>query len=1131
MRYLLLILGTLVCCNLFAQYSDSSNYYKNKYHIEEAKFLISENNTVEAVKHLLLALPSDTSNYNRSEYAEVLQTLHNTYYNYRSSKMEIPIPGYPSDTKFTDDGKYIGSISYITDNKTSLYIFDAATGQRVNKNLLEDFNPRHFTFSPSSSEVAVWKENRIEEWDILTEKISTMVTLTENNIFSCKYSPCGTKLYLLLDNGKMNCLHLDGTNIKQLELGSSRIRKFHLSENGERVLLDCGGTIEVWDLNSQTKISSTKGDKYHMAFSPDGNSIIVDGFRKDFVIDANTGDIKDTLNKVMRSEFSKDGDYIYGQSLEKSNTITLFYKKNLEQCISIDCNYNSIPVANSKLTQFISISTNKINVHSGLEPDMLMYHNGNILGIDISKDNSMVATCANDSTAKIWEIATGEIIGKPLLHDRKVVEKVKFSPDGKILATLSRDDNKVTLWDVKSGNALPVNILHKRDILDMDISPCGNYLATSGKDCIVKCWDVNSGNIALELKGHSAKVNAVKYSPCGKYIYSASNDANIIKWDASTGKILGRMMSSSGAGIAGIAMSNDGTILASRTYDHRIRMWDTGTGKELSGRNNEGAAHNNWIYELNFSEDGKWLASTSADSTLHVYDTSNGELVSEPFRFGGHAQSAKFIQNDSILAVSCWDCKIYFIDTKTWEIQPQTIGMKRRVQNMSLSPNKKFMATSVLFNPLNIWKIHTPAEIAEYYKETAPYNSAIEGSNIVTDPQFYKSAYFTRLASYEYKKEDFYKAKELLKNVKDDFYGAAKLKSNVFYKTDGLALNLSVKYVCCYSGCGKYLITTGDSTITVLDAKDFTKVYETNHNLKKYFPIVISTSNCGTYFALADHHSFGIYNVKDGKLVYGPFAANDFISNIKFFGKEKILIEKFDKNFRTLPMTVMDLKTQQTTEIEFINGSWSNAISDDGKYLIFSDPMNYTYLYEIGKENKLIFTGGAKGSPSIYSTISGNGKHFAYTTGKCNINTGKLSNNIVEIRDVKKQNLVMDPLMFDENIINIKLTEDGKAIYVLLSSNRDGNQRVIKYNIGNTEPIFEYTLDPTPGSSYMNLHISRDGNHISVTGTNTVVLTKYGKLAAPIYEGDTEGFSPCGNYLIHKIKGEKVDILKFKGYF
>ena len=49
--------------------------------------------------------------------------------------------------------------------------------------------------------------------------------------------------------------------------------------------------------------------------------------RKDFVIDANTGDIKDTLNNVMRSEFSKDGNYIYGQSLGKSNTITLFYKK------------------------------------------------------------------------------------------------------------------------------------------------------------------------------------------------------------------------------------------------------------------------------------------------------------------------------------------------------------------------------------------------------------------------------------------------------------------------------------------------------------------------------------------------------------------------------------------------------------------------------------------------------------------------------------------------------------------------------------------------------------------------------------------------------------------------------------
>lgn len=1131
MRHLLLILATLACCSLFAQHSDSSNYYKNRYHIEEAKYQISENNTTDAVKHLLLALPSDTSKYKDSENREVLQMLHYLYYNSSSTRMEIPIPGHPSGTKFTDDGKYIGSISYISDNKTSLYIFDAATGKRVNKNLLEDFNPRYFTFSPSSAKVAVWKEKRIEEWDILTEKISTMIKLTENNIFGCKYSPCGTKLYLLLDNGKMSCLHLDGTNVEKLELGSSRIREFHLSNDGERVLLDCGETIEVWDLNSQTKISSTKGNKFHIFFSPDGNSIIANGVSKDYIIDANTGNVKDSLNKVLRSEFSRDGNYIYGQSLEKNNTITVFDAKNFRHLTAIDCNYSSVPIANFNLTQLISYSTDKFNIHSGLDLNKKMIHNGNILGIDISKDNSMVATCANDSTAKIWDIATGELIGKPLVHDRKVVDKVMFSPNGKILATLLRNDNKVTLWDVKCGKELPANIYHNKDILDMDISPCGNYIATCGKDYTIKCWNINNGNMEIELKQHTAKVNAVKYSPCGKYIYSASNDASIIKWDASTGKILSRMMSSSGAGIAVIALSNEGTILASCTYDHTTHIWDTGTGKELSGRNIENAVHNKWIYELNFSEDGKWLASTSADSTLHVYNTSNGELVSEPFKFGGQAHSAKFIGDDSILAVSCWDGNIYFIDTKTWEILPQTIGMKRRVQNMVLSPNKEFMATSVLFNPLNIWKIHSPAEIVEHYKETPPYNCAIEESNIVTDPQFYKSAYFTRLASYEYRKGDFYGAKEQLKNVKDDFYGAAKLKSNVYYKTDGLALNLDDKYVCSYSGCGNYLITAGDSTIAVLDAKNFNEVYEISHNFKKSLPGIVSTSKCGTYFAVADFVSLGIYNVKDGKLAYGPYTFNDIITNVKFLGKEKILIEKHDKKYRILPMTVMDLKTQNTSEIEFTNGPWSNSISDNGKYLIFSDPMYYTYLYEIGKENKLIFTGGAKGSPSIYSTISGNGKHFAYTTGKCNINTGKVSNNIVEIRDVKKQKPVMDPLVFDVNIINIKLTEDGKAIYVLLSTNKNGNQRVIKYNIGNTEPIFVYTLDPTPGSSYINLHISTDGNHISVTGRNTIVLTKEGKLAAPIYEDHTDGFSPCGNYLVQQNRDRNMNILKFKGDF
>lgn len=1131
MRQLLLILASITCCTLLAQQKDSSDFYRYKYHIEEAKYQISHHNTTDAVKHLLLVLPADYKNTEDSSYQEALNLLQHIYYSCRNTSMKIQMTGYPSGVKYTDDGKYIGAVNYIGKELTQLYIFDTKTGQRVNKEMPEDINPESFCFSPKSDKVTIWSDNHIEEWDILTSKVSAMITLTENKVIQCEYSPCGTKLYVLLDNREFKCIYLKENKITDYDFENNTIHRFQLGNNGKRILIHGNENAQVWDLERNAKLFESRGNKYHAALSPEGNMIVInDKKSNNFVIDVKSRSLKFEIDNVLRPVFSADGKYIYGQSTKKRGTISIFDARNGSLITEVDNNCKSIPAGNSNLSFFVTNDNNSIYIESGLNQGYSMNHDGNILCIDISSDNSMAATCANDSTAKIWDVATGEIIGKPLVHDRKVVEKVMFSPDSKILASLAGNDNKVNLWDVKTGNALPIDIKHTKQILDMEFSPCGNYLVTSGIDWTIHRWDIKNGNSPIYLKGHSAKVNDVKYSPYGKYIYSASNDGSIIKWDAASGSIL-KKMKNSGTGVAGISLSNDGKIIASYTYSHRISIWDTETGKLLSGRNSKDAAHNGLIYELNFSKGGKWIASTSADSTLRVIDSYNGNPVCEPVKFPDKVVSAKFILNDSILAVSCWDSYIYFIETSNWTKMPFAIENERRTQEMALSPNGKFMATSILFNPLKLWKINTPEEIVEHYRETSPFNTPIEESRVVSDPQFYRSAYYAILASNEFDKGNYKEAKELLKNVSDGYHDADRLKSRVYYKTDGLALSLDKIYAASYSACGKYLFVAGDSTILVLNANDFSKVYEIEHNLRTPFPAAVTSSYCGNYFAVADYTSFSVFNLSNGELVYGPFIPGDIISKIKFLGNGKMLIEKIDQNLRLMPMSLMDLKTQKTMTIKSVNGPWDNSISDDGKYLIFSDPMFYTYLYEIGKENKLIFTGGAKGFPLNMSAISGNGNYFAYTTGYCSKEDGNLSNNILEIRDVKNKKHAMDPIEFEENIVSIRITNDGEYIYVLLNADKNGNQKIIKYRIGNGSPVFEYALDATPGWSYMGMFISKDGNYISVTGNNTVVIDKEGKLASPVYEFRTKGFSPCGNYLIDNSLGSKLNIIKLKGDF
>ena len=109
MKQLLLILASITCCTLLAQQKDSSDFYRYKYHIEEAKYQISHHNTTDAVKHLLLVLPADYKNTEDSSYQEALNLLQHIYYSCRNTSMKIQMTGYPSGVKFTNDGKYIGA--------------------------------------------------------------------------------------------------------------------------------------------------------------------------------------------------------------------------------------------------------------------------------------------------------------------------------------------------------------------------------------------------------------------------------------------------------------------------------------------------------------------------------------------------------------------------------------------------------------------------------------------------------------------------------------------------------------------------------------------------------------------------------------------------------------------------------------------------------------------------------------------------------------------------------------------------------------------------------------------------------------------------------------------------------------
>src|SRR5262249_58283312 len=71
---------------------------------------------------------------------------------------------------------------------------------------------------------------------------------------------------------------------------------------------------------------------------------------------------------------------------------------------------------------------------------------------------------------------------------KDAVWAVHFSPDGKVLATASRDGT-VRLFELATGKTLAMLEGHEGDVHQAAFAPDGKTLATAGEDRTVRFWD------------------------------------------------------------------------------------------------------------------------------------------------------------------------------------------------------------------------------------------------------------------------------------------------------------------------------------------------------------------------------------------------------------------------------------------------------------------------------------------------------------------------------------------------------------------------------------------------------------------------------------------------------------------
>jgi WD40 repeat protein len=510
---------------------------------------------------------------------------------------------------FTPDGKMLASGSA----DSTILLWRVKTGYRVGKPLRGHTSwIGSLAISPDGKMLASGSEDKtIILWNIETRQpIGQPLKGHTSTVISLAFTPDSKRLASSSDDERIILWDVEtGQPIGQpLNLNSGIIHSIAFSPDGK--ILAAGSNdrtvlllnVETWQIMEQplrghTSFVST------LAFTPDGKTLASSGddstiilWDLSSVLNATTeaeGPISQVLREhteaVNRVVFSSDGKIL--ASASNDGTIILWDAATRKPLGPPLRGYGGV-ISDLAFTSdgkiLASDSGNGIvllwDVSEALHTSGDVDHaaprelRGNIKYVStiaFSPDGKILASGGDDSTIILWDVPTGQPIGRPLKGHTDWAETIAFSPDGKILASGSSDTN-LMLWNVATGQSVKqlMNEYHGA-VESVVFSPDGKLLASGQGDGVIILWDAkNWQQVGQPLSEHTSFVKSVAFSPDGKVLASGSGDNSIILWDAPTGQPIGQPLAGHAAYVTSVAFSPDGKILASSSFDSTIVLWD-----------------------------------------------------------------------------------------------------------------------------------------------------------------------------------------------------------------------------------------------------------------------------------------------------------------------------------------------------------------------------------------------------------------------------------------------------------------------------------------------------------------------------------------------------------------------------